>query len=125
MNDYKEYLETGILGSYRPENAVVKKYDSGAALTLFRDTVCMHEGDSRVREREMLIKGKRFIISSVFLSDTKATATNKMLSLIDEDLGRDAKSFSNFSVSDRLSAGDTVYCVIPYRLALHKRRMQK
>ena len=56
MNDYKEYLETGILGSYRPENAVVKKYDSGAALTLFRDTVCMHEGDSRVREREMLIK---------------------------------------------------------------------
>lgn len=24
MNDYKEYLETGILGSYRPENAVVK-----------------------------------------------------------------------------------------------------
>ena len=32
MNDYKEYLETGILGSYRPENAVVKKYDSGAFL---------------------------------------------------------------------------------------------
>ena len=53
----------------------------------------MHEGDSRVREREMLIKGKRFIISSVFLSDAKATATDKMLSLIDEDLGRDAKSF--------------------------------
>ena len=93
MNDYKEYLETGILGSYRPENAVVKKYDSGAALTLFRDTVCTHEGAARVREREMLIKGRRFIISSVFLSDAKATATDKMLSLIDEDLGRDAKSF--------------------------------
>lgn len=63
MNDYKEYLETGILGSYRPENAVIKKFDSGAALTLFRDTVCTHEGDARVREREMLVKGKRFIIS--------------------------------------------------------------
>ena len=25
MNEYKEYLETGMLGSYRPENAVVKK----------------------------------------------------------------------------------------------------
>lgn len=92
MNDYKEYLETGILGSYRSENAVVKKFDSGAALTLFSDTVCTHEGDARVREREMLIKGKRFIISSVFLSDAKATATDKMLSLIDEDLGRDAKN---------------------------------
>ena len=25
MNDYKEYLETGMLGSYRPESAIVKK----------------------------------------------------------------------------------------------------
>lgn len=41
----------------------------------------------------MLVKGKRFIISSVFPSDSKATATDKMLSLIDEDLGMDAKSF--------------------------------
>ena len=93
MNDYKEYLEMGILGSYRPENAVVKKYDSGAALTLFRDTVCMHEGDSRVREREMLIKGKRFIISSVFPLDAGATATDKMLALIDADLQKDDKKF--------------------------------
>lgn len=24
MNEYKEYLETGMLGSYRPESAIVK-----------------------------------------------------------------------------------------------------
>lgn len=93
MNEYKEYLETGMLGSYRPENAVVKKFDSGAALTLFRDTVCIHEGDARVREREMLVKGKRFIISSVFPVKAKATATDRMLALIDADLQKDAKSF--------------------------------
>ena len=93
MNEYKEYLETGMLGSYRPENAVVKKFDSGSALTLFRDTVCTHEGDARVREREMLVKGKRFIISSVFPVKAKATATDRMLALIDADLQKDAKSF--------------------------------
>ena len=93
MNEYKEYLETGMLGSYRPESAIVKKIDSGAAFAVFRDSVCTHEGNVRVREREMLVKGKRFIISSVFPSDSKATATDKMLSLIDEDLGMDAKSF--------------------------------
>lgn len=93
MNEYKEYLETGMLGSYRPESAIVKKSDSGAALTLFRDTVCTHEGDARVREREMLVKGKRFIISSVFPVKAKATATDRMLALIDADLQKDAKSF--------------------------------
>ena len=24
MNEYKEYLETGILGSYKPESAIIK-----------------------------------------------------------------------------------------------------
>ena len=93
MNEYKEYLETGMLGSYRPESAIVKKIDSGAAFAVFRDSTYTLDDDTCTREREMLIKGKRFIISSVFLSDAKATATDKMLSLIDEDLGRDAKSF--------------------------------
>lgn len=41
----------------------------------------------------MLIKGKRFIISSVFPVKAKATATDKMLVLIDADLQKDAKSF--------------------------------
>ena len=41
----------------------------------------------------MLIKGKRFIISSVFPVKAKATATDRMLALIDADLQKDAKSF--------------------------------
>ena len=66
MNDYKEYLETGMLGSYRPESAIVKKSDSGAAFAVFRDSTYTLDDDTCTREREMLIKGKRFIISSVF-----------------------------------------------------------
>ena len=49
--------------------------------------------DTCTREREMLIKGKRFIISSVFPLDARTTATDKMLALIDADLQKDAKSF--------------------------------
>ena len=80
MNDYKEYLETGILGSYRPENAVVKKYDSGAALTLFRDTVCTHEGDARVRERDEQgrLRGTEYIIREQPISE-KPTLENPIL----------------------------------------------
>ena len=38
MNEYKEYLETGILGSYKPESAIIKKSDSGASVAVFRDS---------------------------------------------------------------------------------------
>ena len=87
------YLETGMLGSYRPESAIVKKSDSGAAFAVFRDSTYTLDDDTCTREREMLIKGKRFIISSVFPVKAKATATDKMLVLIDADLQKDAKSF--------------------------------
>lgn len=93
MNDYKEYLETGMLGSYRPESAVVRKSDSGEAITVFRDSHYTVDENNCTREREMLIKGKRFIISSVFPVKAKATATDRMLALIDADLQKDAKSF--------------------------------
>ena len=54
------------------------------------------DDDTCTREREMLIKGKRFIISSVFPVKAKATATDRMLALIDADLQKDAKSFLIF-----------------------------
>lgn len=79
MNEYKEYLETGILGSYKPESAIIKKSDSGASVAVFRDSSYTLTDDTCTREREMLIKGKRFIISSVFPLDARATATDNVL----------------------------------------------
>lgn len=46
MNEYKEYLETGMLGSYRPESAIVKKTDSGAAFAVFRDSTYTLDDDT-------------------------------------------------------------------------------
>lgn len=93
MNEYKEYLETGILGSYKPESAIIKKSDSGASVAVFPHSTYTLTDDTCTREREMLIKGKRFIISSVFPLDARATATDKMLALIDADLQKDDKKF--------------------------------
>lgn len=93
MNDYKEYLETGMLGSYKPESAIIKKSDNGATIAIFRDSDYTVDENICIRECEMLIKGKRFIISSVFPVKAKATATDRMLALIDADLQKDAKSF--------------------------------
>ena len=93
MNEYKEYLETGMLGSSDPDRAIVKKSEDGSGIAVFRDSTYTLTDDTCTREREMLIKGKRFIISSVFPLDARTTATDKMLALIDADLQKDAKSF--------------------------------
>lgn len=36
--DYEVYRDTGVLGSYHPEMAVLRKQRSGEVMTTFRDT---------------------------------------------------------------------------------------
>lgn len=80
------YLETGILGSYRPEEAVLRKSEDGGVNTLYRDANYTVSEKEYSRERQMLIRGKRFIVTSVFPTDTTATPTDKMLAVIDGEL---------------------------------------
>ena len=91
MNDYKEYLETGILGSYRPEEVVLRKAEGGGVDTLYRDSNYTITDKEYSRERQMLIRGKRFIVTSVFPTNASATPTDKMLSVIDSDLEGEKK----------------------------------
>ena len=86
MNEAKEYLSTGIFGAYYPEKAIIKKSENGTALAVYRDSNYIVDGANHTRERIMIIKGKRFIISSVFPVESTATATDKMLKLIDADM---------------------------------------
>ena len=80
------YLETGILGGYRPEEAVLRKAESGGINTLYRDSHYTISENEYSRERQMLIRGKRFIVTSVFPTDVTSTPTEKMLAVIDGDL---------------------------------------
>ena len=92
MADYKEYLDTGMLGVYRPETAILWSSEEGGVDTIFRDTRYERQDNSLLRERDMLIQGKVFRVTSVFPDTPTATPTDKMLALIDSELEKDRHS---------------------------------
>ena len=90
--EYEEYRDTGMLGGYDPDGALLRETESGEVLTSFRDTSYQHQDDHIINQREMLIGGKVFHVTSVFPMDATATPTDKLLSLIDTDLKKEAHS---------------------------------
>ena len=90
--EYEEYRETGMLGGYDPDIAMLRKTENGEVLTSFRDTCYQHQDDHIINQREMLIGGKVFHVTSVFQVDATATPTDKLLSLIDTDLKKETNS---------------------------------
>lgn len=90
--EYEEYRETGMLGGYDPDRAMLRQTENGEVLTSFRDTCYQHQDDHIINQREMLIGGKVFHVTSVFQMDATATPTDKLLSLIDTDLKKEPHS---------------------------------
>ncbi len=84
--DYEEYRDTGVLGGYHPEMAVLREQRGGEVLTTFRDTNYQQREDRLESQRKMVIRGKVFLVTSVFPSEVIATPTDKLLSLIDAEL---------------------------------------
>ena len=83
--EYEEYRDTGMLGGYDPDGALLRETESGEVLTSFRDTSYQHQDDHIINQREMLIGGKVFHVTSVFPAEAIATPTDKLLSLIDAE----------------------------------------
>ena len=71
---------------------MLRKTENGEVLTSFRDTCYQHQDDHIINQREMLIGGKVFHVTSVFQVDATATPTDKLLSLIDTDLKKETNS---------------------------------
>lgn len=90
--EYEEYRKTGMLGGYDPDRAMLRKTENGEVLTSFRDTCYQHQDDYSITQREMFIGGKLFYVTSVFPMEATATPTDKLLSLIDTDLKKEAHS---------------------------------
>lgn len=90
--EYEEYRDTGMLGGYDPDRATLRETENGEVLTSFRDTSYQHLDDHIINHREMLIGGKVFHVTSVFQIDATAIPTDKLLSLIDTDLKKEAHS---------------------------------
>ena len=83
--DYEAYRDTGVLGGYHPEMAVLREQSDGEVMTIFRDTEYHQQEQNMECRREILIRGKVFYVTSAFPSEAIATPTDKLLSLIDAE----------------------------------------
>lgn len=90
--DYEEYRDTGVLGGYHPEMAVLREQSDGEVMTIFRDTEYHQQEQNMECRREMLIREKVFHVTSVFPNQAIATPTDKMLSLIDAEFSEKGHS---------------------------------
>lgn len=89
-NTDRHYLETGVWGAY--DTARIVDFErNGAPIALFADTELRETTDALYLERQMLIEGRRYQITSVFAPDAASTPTDKLLSVIDADLEKEAR----------------------------------
>ena len=82
------YLETGILGGYRPEEITQRRLGGGKIMPIFRDTVCTAENGRIELRRQMLVGGRTFTVRSIFDAGSEKTATDRLLRVIDGDLSK-------------------------------------
>ena len=92
QKDWEIYRDTCILGGYMPECAKLRQTENGEVATVFRDTTTRVEEDCITKQREMLIGGRRFCITSVFPAEPSATPTDKLIACIDAELEKEAHS---------------------------------
>ena len=85
------YLETGILGGYRPEEITQRRLGDGKIMPIFRDTVCATENGRIELRRQMLVGGRTYTVRSIFDAGSEKTATDRLLKVIDEDLSKFTK----------------------------------
>ena len=85
------YLETGIIGGYIPERAILKREEDGVS-TSYRDTFYEFTDKELAGKRIMTVGDRCFRVTSVFPVDASATVTDKFLSYIDSELEKEAHS---------------------------------
>ena len=85
------YLETGILGGYRPEEITQRRLGGGKIMPIFRDTVCTAENGRIELRRQMMVGGRVFTVRSIFDAGSDKTATSNLLKVIDGDLSKFTK----------------------------------
>lgn len=82
------YLETGILGGYRPEEITQRRLGGGKIIPIFRDTVCTAQNGRTELRRQMMVGCRVFTVRSIFDAGSDKTATSNLLKVIEEDLSK-------------------------------------
>lgn len=89
--EFEEYMETGMIGAYQPESAILRQDEDGV-VTSYRDTHYDFSDKEFAGKRIMTVGDRCFRVTSVFPADASATATDKFLSYIDSELEKEAHS---------------------------------
>ena len=91
-SEFKQYMETGILGGYVPERVFGLQEEDKIKPT-FRDAAYWETENGAELHREMLVGDRRFLIRSIFsTAESAKTPTQQMLQIIDSDLEKDSIS---------------------------------
>ena len=88
MTEYEEYKQTGMLGSYRPEHALLRETDDGVQ-SVFRDTAYYYDEDAVIVERDMMVGKHCFHVTSIFPGQPTTTVTKKLLACIDASIEKE------------------------------------
>ena len=83
----RHYLKTGVLGAY--ETAEVIHEENGKYAPCFEDATVFFDKTQTTAVRSMCIEGRRYRVRSVF-PVSGYTPTDKLLSVIDADLEKEA-----------------------------------
>jgi len=89
--EFEEYMETGMVGAYHPECAVLRQNDDGV-FTAYRDTFYNFSDQELTSKRVMTVGDRLFRITSVFPVNASVTATDKFLAYIDNELEKESHS---------------------------------
>ena len=84
----QHYFKTGVLGAYEASTVVDAMEIGDKSAPCFDDSLTDIDNRRAMIRRTMDIGGRRFSICSVFPSNAPNTPTDKLLKLIDSDLGK-------------------------------------
>ena len=84
----QHYFKTGILGAYETSRIIDEMEIGDKQAPCFDDSFTDFRQERATIHRTMDIDGRQFRICSVFPTNAPNTPTDKLLSLIDSDLGK-------------------------------------
>lgn len=86
--EFEEFINTGMLGTYHPESAIVWQTEDGGTIMSFRDTTQF----GSAKDRDMIIEAGVFHVTSIFAGEPTVTPTEKLLALINMELAKEYRS---------------------------------
>jgi len=87
----RHYLETAVLGAYETAEVIHEEEENGKYAPCFEDATVFFGKTQTTTVRSMCIEGRRYRVCSV-LPVMGHTPTDKLLTLIDTDLEKEARN---------------------------------